>query len=62
MLISTTDTGFTGSREWVESVADLQHRNGRWVAIAKIPEETVACFMNINADELTASSDYVEIK
>ena len=62
VLISTTDTGFTGSRTWIESAAKLQRSDGHWVVTAKLPKETTAWFVNVEAGHLTASSDYVEIK
>ena len=62
VLISTTDTGFTGSRQWVESTARLQQNDGQWVVTAKLPKETTACFVNVKAGHLTASSEYVELE
>ena len=62
VLISTTDTGFTGSREWIESPAQLQRSDGQWVVTAKLPKETTACFVNVKAGDLTASSEYVELE
>lgn len=61
-LISTTDLGFTGNRIWIESPARLEPSDGQWVATANLPEKTRACFMNVKAGNLTASSEYVEIK
>lgn len=60
VFISTTDTGFTGHREWVESPARLQRGDRQWIATATLPEETTACFVNVKAGELTVSSEYVE--
>jgi dienelactone hydrolase len=62
LLISTVDSGFTGSREWVESPAGLQRRDGQWVATAKLPEGTTACFVNVKSGDLTVSSDYTEMR
>jgi hypothetical protein len=62
VLFSTTGSGYTGSREWVESPADLKKREGQWIATAKLSEGTTACFMNAKSSELTVSSDYIEIK
>lgn len=62
MLISTTDTGFTGSREWIESPARLQRSDRQWVVIAKLPKETTACFVNVKAGDLTASSEYEKLE
>jgi dienelactone hydrolase len=47
-LVSSTGTGFTGSRQWVESEAVLEHSG------------TTAWFMNVCGGNLTASSDYME--
>jgi dienelactone hydrolase len=62
VLISTADTGFTGNRKWVESAARLRRSDGQWVVTAKVPKETTACFVNVNAGNLTASSEYVELE
>ena len=62
VLISTTGTGHTGSRTWVETPATLTQENGLWVAEADVPQGTTACFLNLKAGPLTASSDYFEIK
>jgi len=62
VLISTTGTGHTGSRTWVETPATLTQENGLWVAEADVPQGTTACFLNLKAAPLTASSDYFEIK
>jgi len=62
VLMSTTDTGFTGDREWIESDAQLQRIDGQWVVTAKLPKETTACFVNVKAGDLTVSSEYVELE
>ena len=61
VLISTIDTGITGSREWVETSANLEKRGDRWVATASLPKESTAWFLNVLSGALTASSEYVEI-
>jgi hypothetical protein len=40
----------------------LTQENGLWVAEADVPQGTTACFLNLKAGPLTASSDYFEIK
>ncbi len=62
VLVSTTGTGHTGSRTWVETPATLTQENGLWVAEANVPQGTTACFLNLKTGPLTASSDYFEIK
>lgn len=62
VLISTTDTGFTGERKWVESSAKLEKVGKGWLATATLPEGTKAWFINIRSGTLTASSDYQERK
>jgi len=62
VLISTTGTGFTGNRRWIESAAKLQRIDGQWVVTAKLPKETTACFVNVKAGDLTVSSEYVELE
>ena len=62
VLILTTDTGFTGNRKWIETRANLQQVDGEWSASARLPANATACFMNVNAGDLTASSEYVELE
>jgi len=60
VLISTKDTGFTGNREWKQTPAQLQQANDSWTVTAELPENTTGWFINVKANDLTASSDYVE--
>ena len=60
-LISTTDVGVTGSREWVESSADLAKQGEKWVVTAALPKGSTAWFVNVRSGSLTVSSEYVEI-
>lgn len=62
VLISTTDSGFTGNRKWVESKAKLDRSDESWVVTANLPQETTACFVNAKAGDLTVSSEYVELE
>jgi cephalosporin-C deacetylase-like acetyl esterase len=62
LLISTTDTGFTGKRKWTESSAIVEKRDKAWLVTATLPPGTTAWFMNARSGELTASSDYQERK
>jgi dienelactone hydrolase len=59
-LFSTTETGFTGSRNWVESKAEMEQRDRRARVSAPLPAGTKAWLMNVRAGNLTASSDFVE--
>ena len=61
-LISTTDTGITSKRKWIESPAKLERRAEQWVVTATQPEGTTACFINVKSGDLTLTSDYKEIK
>ncbi|WP_018970826.1 acetylxylan esterase [Rubritalea marina] len=61
-LISTTDTGVSGKRKWVESPATLSGQGFTWKASAEVPEGSTAWFINVKASELTVSSDYQEAK
>ncbi len=61
VLISTTDTGFTGKRKWNETPANLLNRGNRTVATAELPNATTACFLNVYAGNLTVSSEYFEV-
>lgn len=62
VLVSTSDTGHTGSRKWIETPASLNKVGDRWLAEAAVPEGTTACFLNVKSGPLTATSDYHEIK
>ncbi|MEI8205381.1 MAG: autotransporter-associated beta strand repeat-containing protein [Kiritimatiellales bacterium] len=60
VLISTTNTGFTGSRTWVESPAAIEQNGSVWHVTATNPAGTTAWFVNVRNGNLTASSDYQE--
>ena len=62
LLISTTDSGFTGKRKWTESSAIVEKRDKSWLVTAPLPAGTTAWFVNARSGELTASSDYQERK
>ena len=62
VLISTTDKGFTGSRQWVETPAMGASGGGGTTASAPLPPGTTAWYINAYADKLTLTSDYQEIK
>jgi hypothetical protein len=58
VLISTTDSGFTGSRKWVESSAALTKEGDVWIASAPLPSGTTAWFINVHSGGLTVSSEF----
>ena len=60
VLVSTTDTGFTGDRNWLQTPADLQPLNAAWEVTAALPAATTAWFVNVRSDDLTVSSEYQE--
>lgn len=62
VLVSTTDSGITGSRKWIQSPATLTKSGDRWLAEAALPAGTTACFLNVKSGPLTATSDYHEVK
>jgi len=62
LLVSTTGTGHTGTRTWVETPATLKADGDKWNAEADVPAGTTACFLNVKTGSLTATSDYFEIK
>ncbi|WP_222847042.1 alpha/beta hydrolase family protein [Pontiella desulfatans] len=61
MLVSTSDAGVTGSRNWVESPATLKQSGNSWMASAPLPSGTTAWFINVKSGPLTASSDFKAI-
>ena len=62
-LVSTTDTGVTGERKWIESPASLKQVDDSYSISSKIPAGSTAWFVNaITKDGLTVSSDYQEAK
>jgi dienelactone hydrolase len=62
VLVSTTDSGITGSRKWIQSPATLTKSGDRWLADATLPAGSTACFLNVKSGPLTATSDYHEVK
>jgi len=62
VLVSTSGTGHTGTRTWVETPATLKADGDKWNAEADVPAGTTACFLNVKTGSLTATSDYFEIK
>jgi hypothetical protein len=60
MLTSTTGTGLTSKRQWIETAAALTQENGKWIVTAPVPQGTTACFMNVSSGMLVATSDYLE--
>lgn len=62
VLVSTSGTGFTGSRVWVQTPATLKEGKGGWTASATIPPGTTACFLNVMRGDLVSSSGYLEME
>ena len=60
VLVSTTETGFTGDRAWIQTPAKLNKVEGEWVVTATLPVATTAWFINLKSGKLTASSDFEE--
>jgi hypothetical protein len=58
VLVSTTDTGFTGNRNWSETPALLETRKSPVLVTATLPPHTRAWFVNVRSGELTGSSDF----
>ena len=61
-LLWTSDSGFTGSREWRQSAAELSRDGDAWLVTADLPDVATAWFVNVRSGDLTASSDYHEIQ
>jgi hypothetical protein len=63
LLISSVDSGVTGSRNWVESVATLTEvGEGQWTASAALPAGTRSWIINVHSEGLTASSGFSEVQ
>ena len=61
-LVWTSDGGFTGSRKWVQSTASLSREGETWRVTADLPDAVTAWFVNVRSGDLTASSDYQEVR
>lgn len=61
-LVWTSDSGFTGSREWKQSAAKLTRNGEAWLVTADLPDTATAWFVNVRSDGLTVSSDYHEVR
>jgi dienelactone hydrolase len=59
-LVSTTGSGITGSRTWLETPAKLAEKGGHWHATATLSEGTTAWFINVHSGALVSSSDFQE--
>ncbi|MGB2351709.1 MAG: InlB B-repeat-containing protein, partial [Akkermansiaceae bacterium] len=60
-IIVTLDSGFTGSRTWTETPANLiSNGSGSYTVTAPIPDYATAWFINVHSGSLVASSDYQE--
>jgi dienelactone hydrolase len=62
VLVSTVDTGITGSRKWDQAPAVLKREGDAWTASAALPAGTTAWFINVHSDGLTATSGFQENK
>lgn len=60
VLVSTTDTGYTGKRSWAETPAFLAREGTLWAASADLPAGTTGWFINLISDDLVATSGYQE--
>lgn len=60
VLVSTTDTGITGSRQWTTTPATLEQTGNSVIVEARLPSGTTAWFVNLHSGDLVASSDYIE--
>ena len=60
-LTSTTGTGDTSKRQWIETAAVLKQENGKWIVTAPVPAGTTACFMNVSSGKLMGTSDYLQL-
>ena len=61
VLVSTTDSGITGSRDWTETQASLVNNNDAWTTTAPLPPGTTAWFLNFKTGDLIASTDFQQV-
>ncbi len=62
VLLSTSGSGATGNRTWVESPAELRSNgDGTYTATAPLPAGATAWFINAQAGSLVASTDFQEL-
>ncbi len=61
VLLHTAGIGFTGSRDWQSTPAQLDASGTRIRVTAPLPPGTTAFFFNLDAGGLTLSSDFAEI-
>ena len=61
-LVSTTGTGHTGSRDWVESLAEIRTSQVGVDVNAILPPGTTAWFVRLQSGSLVACSDFQENK
>ena len=61
VLVSTTDSGITGSRAWAKTQASLVNNNDIWTATAPLPPGTTAWFLNFKSGDLIASTDFQQV-
>lgn len=61
VLISTTDSCVTGSRDWTETQASLFTNNDTWTTTAPLPPGTTAWFFNFKSGDLIASTDFQQV-
>ena len=57
-LVSTVDAGIMGEREWTESSAKFEQREGQWKVTGSVPPKTTAWFVNLYCEGLVASSSF----
>ena len=61
VLVSTSDSGITGLRNWTEAPASLVNNKGVWTATAPLAPQTTAWFLNLKTGDLIASTDFQEV-
>ncbi|QDT05648.1 hypothetical protein K227x_40490 [Rubripirellula lacrimiformis] len=62
VLVSTTDSGITGSRQWTQTPAMLTRQGDSWHVAVPLPPGTTAWFVNVHSDGLTASCEYEAVR
>jgi dienelactone hydrolase len=61
-LVTTTDTGHTGLRDWTETRVEFKQNQDRVIVNVTLPRGTTAWFVSLHSGDLVASSDFQDVR